>query len=234
MNLIKPLNMKLYSKKLLSIALSLTLLIAFSACDEEDDDNPAPATTQNNNTGGSGSGGTGGTGGTGGSGGTDTSSVAANTLSFPNADITLNEYTVTSPVNSGSTNNDIRLDVFVDALDLSKGYWIVGLHELPTASGSMTSNFSYHWQNMPQGKFYFSKAKDASGGEWWYTDSQDITLDIDVSGDILTLTCKDITVGDDFLPHRVNNTTTVTVSAKFKISDIQSATSSGTVFNLAN
>lgn len=216
--------MKHLNFKLLAAMIAVFSIGFLSSCDE-DDDVVQPATSQNNGNG---------TGGGTGGGSNDTTSVAVNTMEVGNNTINLGEYTVTKPINSGSTNNDIRLDIFVEVLNRSKGYWVIGLHELPTANGTLTSNFTYHWQNLPQGKFYFNKVKDASGGEWWYTDSQDITMNVEVSGDFLTLSCNDINVGDSFLPNQVNNTETVSVRVKMKISDITGATSAGTIYNLVD
>ncbi|UTW64003.1 hypothetical protein KFE98_07650 [bacterium SCSIO 12741] len=163
----------------------------------------------------------------------DTNSIAAdpNTLIVEGVKSPLNEYTV--PSSADPNSKYVRLDVFDDLLDPDKkGYWVVGLNELPTQSTTLESSFSYHWQNLPAGKFYFNSIKDKDGKQWWYTESATIKMDVKIDGDNMTLTCKDITVGDNFLPAQVTETKKVTVSITAKISDIKNATSAGTLFKL--
>lgn len=166
---------------------------------------------------------------------TDTTSVAAskNTLTVEGVNSALVEYTVPS---SADTNTKyVRLDIFEGLLDPDKkANWVIGLNALPTQSTTLESSFSYHWQNLPAGKFYFSTIKDKDGKQWWYTKSETIKMDVKIVGDNITLTCKDITVGDNFLPNQVKENKKVSVSITAKISDIKNAKSAGTLFKLVS
>lgn len=154
-----------------------------------------------------------------------------NTLTVDGVNITLNEYTV--PSSAVPNTNYVRLDIFEGLLDANKkGSWTVGLNEIPSKSTTLESSFDYHWQNLPSGKFYFSMMTDKEGKQWWYTESSIIKMDVKIDGDNMTLTCKDITVGDSFLPTNVKETKKVTVSITAKISDIKNSNSAGTLHKL--
>ena len=166
------------------------------------------------------------------SAGTNNNTAATkNTLTVDGENIPLNEYAV--PTSTTPNIGYVKLDVFEGLLDSDKkGAWILGINEIPAQSTTLESSFEYHWQNLPPGKFYFNSIFDKEGKQWWYTESATIKMDVKIDGDNMTLTCKDITVGDSFLPTQVKETRTVTVSITTKISDVKNANSAGTLHKL--
>lgn len=204
--------MKRFNMKLLSIIL-MAISISFSSCEKDDDTAPTTNSQQNN--------------GGGNSGGNTNLQAKKNTIVETSSEVKIINCTYRTPINSGSTNTDYSFEIFADIANGVKGYWVIGFHELPTASTTLTSDFSYHWQNLPQGKFYFSRVQDANGNSWWYTKNEEITMDVIIENDILTITCADIEVGNNFLPQNVDSTTTVSISASMSLSAIQNGGANG-------
>jgi hypothetical protein len=208
--------MKYFNSKTLTILLSLCLLISLNACDEDDDTAEPTPTNQNNNN--SNNGNNGGNNG----GGSNPTSISKNTLKFVGDSATLTEFTVSRQLTWGGGNTVYKIDVWKNLRSSpSDDFWIVGLTELPTTSKTYTSSGSVNWQNLAAGEFYFSRADDGGGNSWFYIDSQNITLDTQVSGDTITLTCSNIPVANNIVPPNADSTTTVSVSATMLISEIQ-------------
>ena len=188
-------------KSIIAIAMVMTMTLV--SCDKNDEE-VMPATSQNNNSGGN----------NGGGNGSGSTTVPKNSL-VKDSTIALTEYTV-GRLNTGNGNLGYQLNFWNQLTPRTNGYWVVGLHHIPSVDTTYESSFSYNWQNIPDGKFYFSRLQDGNGDSWWYTKSETILMDVKVEGDNITLTCSNVSVGNDFLPFNVTDTTIVSASIQQK------------------